>query len=317
LEHAYGPATDTPRHLDALEHGDAKARAAAVTHLHVAVLHGGFPESATAPALRAVTVLLAEGRVHPDNVAGLLEFLGDAGTSVTGLADDDYFIPILPEVAAAVAAAYPVALRILESAAPRDAQFLAEQLVAMARTPLLADRREELAVLIGMLRESAAGSPADWVRLLASLGTDVRADLTDADPAVRLRAALACEPDPVARQIILTALPDPSPPGTHRSELVAAAIRVATDFAEIADSACAVVARASWTGADYEWGSLVRFAFLQVGGGEHGLTADQRALVRALVANPDLWHPSIGNVALVYRAAGLPFDREACRRLAG
>ena len=314
LEHAYGRATDTPRHLDALENGDAEARAAALEHLQVAVLHQGFPETATEPAVRAVTALLAEGRAHPDSVDGLIEWLGDVALSVIDLRDVEFFAPLLPDLAEAVAAAYPVVLPAGESASAEDALFLAESLVAMARTPLLADRREELAVLIALLRDAADGSQPDWVRLLASLGVDVRADLRDPDPAVRLRAALACESEPESREIILAALPHPPPAGTHRSELVAAAIRVAANFAEIADAACAVVARASWTGADDEWGALVRYAFPEKR--SRRLTDEQRALVRALVANPDLWHPKIGNVAMVYRAAGLPFNRGTCRRLA-
>lgn len=87
LRHAYGRATDTPEHLRALGCGDAEAREAALGHLQVAVLHQGFPETATAPAVRAVTALLAEGRAHPDTVDSLVEFLGDAASSVTSLRD--------------------------------------------------------------------------------------------------------------------------------------------------------------------------------------------------------------------------------------
>ena len=350
----------------------------------MAVLHQGFPATATAPTVRAVTTLLAAGRAHPDTLDGLIEFLGGVATSVTSLSEDGFFAELLPEVAAAIAEAYPVVLPALTLRAsalergalvghsrPGEALFLAENLVAMARTPLLVDRREELAELVAALRAEAGdsrlraseaadlrlgaseagdlrsgaseagdlrlegsmveasgrggseadssrpagGSQPDWVRLLASLGVDVRADLRDPDPAVRLRAALARESDLASREIILAALPHPPPPGTHRAELVAAAIRVAADFTEIAGAACAVVARASWTGADDEWGALVRYAFAPPR--QDRLTDDQRALLRALAANPNLWDPKNGTVGLVYRAAGLPFNRDACRRLAG
>jgi hypothetical protein len=194
-------------------------------------------------------------------VDDLIEWLGDASLSVVQLHDQRYFAELLPDLAAAIADAYPVVLPALESTSAQDALFLAENVVAMARTPLLADRREDLAVLIALLRDAADGSQPAWVRLLASLGVDVRVDLRDPDPAVRLRAALAGEPDPVTREIILAALHHPPPDGTSRSELVAAAVRVAANVAEIADAACAVVARASWTGADDEWGALVRYAF--------------------------------------------------------
>ncbi|MEV4182179.1 hypothetical protein AB0J28_12150 [Streptosporangium canum] len=38
LQHAYGPATDTPRHLAALTSHDGDARRSAVDHLDMAVL---------------------------------------------------------------------------------------------------------------------------------------------------------------------------------------------------------------------------------------------------------------------------------------
>lgn len=45
---------------------------------------------------------------------GLIEFLGDAGGSVTYLQDDDHFAFLLPELAAAVAEAYPVPTHLHE-----------------------------------------------------------------------------------------------------------------------------------------------------------------------------------------------------------
>ncbi|GAA3764076.1 hypothetical protein [Micromonospora maritima] len=47
-----------------------------------------------------MTALLAEGRAHPDTVESFLEFLGDAATSVSDLADDLYFteIPRIPSM---------------------------------------------------------------------------------------------------------------------------------------------------------------------------------------------------------------------------
>ncbi|WP_176985153.1 hypothetical protein [Asanoa ishikariensis] len=164
LSHAYGWATDTPGHLAALESGDAEAREAALDHLDMAVLHQGFPETATAPAVRAVTALLADRRAHPDSVEGLLEFLGDAAMSVTGLADNRYVAEILPDLADAVAQAYPVVLPLLEASPPDRALFRAENLVALARIPALADRREELAVLVLEWSEKDDGAQAEWVR---------------------------------------------------------------------------------------------------------------------------------------------------------
>ncbi|MEU5943412.1 hypothetical protein ABZ807_30585 [Micromonospora sp. NPDC047548] len=316
LGHAYGQATDTPAHLDALEFGDAEARAAALDHLDIAVLHQGFPETATAPAVRAVTAMLAEGRAHPDSVEGLLEFLGDAALSVTHLADDRYFAEILPDLADAVAQAYPVVLPLLTASPPDRALFRAENLVAIAQMPSLADRREELAVVVLEWSERGTGFQAEWMGCLGRLGVDLRDRLTDPDPGIRLRAALAHEDDPRCRELILAALAEVPPPGLHQFELVAAAIRVAADFNEIAAASCRVISRDSWAGFDDGWGALVRFAFLKPYG-KRPLTDPQRALLRALVANDTLWDPMNGSCGLVFKQAGLPHSRGACRRLAG
>ncbi|MTK05037.1 hypothetical protein [Micromonospora sp. CP22] len=315
LGHAYGRATDTPGHLVALEFGDAEAREAALDHLDMAVLHQGFPETATAPAVRAVTALLAEKRAHPDTVESLLEFLGDAAMSVTHLADDRDFAKILPDLADAVAQAYPVVLPLLAASPPDRALFRAENLVAIARMQSLADRREELAALVLEWSERGAGPQAEWMHCLGQLGVDLRDRLSDPNPAVRLRAALAHEDDPHARELILAALAEPPPAGVHQFALVGAAIRVAADFDEIATAACQAASRDSWAGFDDGWGALVRFAFPKPYATHRPLTEPQRALVRALVTNDQLWDPMNGSCQLVFKQAGLPPSRSACRRL--
>lgn len=68
--------------------------------------------------------------------------------SVTDVADDCYFADILPDLAGAVAQAYPVVLLLLPASPPERALFRAANLVAIARLPSLAERREELAVLV-------------------------------------------------------------------------------------------------------------------------------------------------------------------------
>lgn len=317
LRHAYGWATDTPVHLDALEFGDAEARWAALDHLDIAVLHQGFPETATAPAVRAVTALLAEGRAHSDTVEALLEFLGDAALSVTGLADDRDFAGVLPDLADAVAQAYPVVFPLFVASPPERALFRAENLVAIARVPSLADRWEELTALVLEWSERGTESQAEWIRCLGQLGVDLRDRLTDPDPAVRLRVALTHEDDPRSRELILAALAEAPPPGLHQSELVAAAIRVAADFNEIATAACRVASRDIWAGFDDGWGALVLFAFPKPYDKRRPLTDSQRALLRALVANGQLWDPMNGSCGLVFKQAGLPHNRGACRRLAG
>ncbi|MER7894454.1 hypothetical protein ABTX15_32115 [Micromonospora sp. NPDC094482] len=200
LRHAYGWATDTRGHLAALESGNAEAREAALDQFDIALLRQGFPETATAPVVRAVTALLADRRAHPDRLEALLEFLGDGAMSVTDLADDRYFAEMLPDLADAVAQAYPVVLPLLTPSPPDRALFRAENLVAIARIPSLADRREELAALVLEWSERGAGPQAEWLGCLGQLGADLRSWLTDPDrrsgsgprrPTTTIRAAVS------------------------------------------------------------------------------------------------------------------------------
>jgi hypothetical protein len=189
--------------------------------------------------------------------------------------------------------------------------------VAIAQLPALADEREELVALLLECAGRDPGPQEPWVYCLGRLGVDLRDRLGDPDPAVRLRAALIHEDDPRSRELIRAALTEPPPPGLHGSELVAAAIRSASDFGEIAAAACELARRDSWTGFDGSWGALVRFAFPEPYGERRPLTDTQRALLEALVANDDqqLWDPTNGSCGLVFTTAGLPHSRDACRRL--
>ncbi|WP_207921437.1 hypothetical protein [Micromonospora sp. KC721] len=208
-------------------------------------------------------------------------------------------------------------IALLEACPPGRALHRAENLVAIARMPSLADRRMELAVLVLEWSERDAGPRAQWMNCLVQSGVDLRDRLTDPDPAVRLKAALAHEDDPRSRELILAALAQPPPPGLHQYALVAAAIRIARDFDDIATAACQVASRDSWAGFDDGWGALVCFAFPQRYAAHRPLTGAQRALLRALVSNDALWDPTHGSCGLVFTQAGLPRSRAACHRLAG
>ncbi|MDR7275764.1 hypothetical protein [Catenuloplanes atrovinosus] len=315
LRHAYGRATDTPAHLRALESDDAEAHAAALDHLDVAVLHQGFPDSATAPAVRAVTELLAAGRAHPDTVEGLLEFLGDAARSAADVTGSDYFAVLLPELRETVAAAYPVALALLDAVPPDRTVVRASQLVEMARIANPADGHEHLMTLLRDLATRDPGPRERWVHCLARLGADLRALFSDPDPAVRLRAALTHAAEPHGRELIRAALAAPLPAGVYRGELVRAAIRNAPDIDSIATEAADFIGRDDWTGFDDGWGALVSFAFPER---SEPLTGTRRRILWALAGNDDqeIWNPGNGSCRLVFTRAGLPHDRGACRRLA-
>ncbi|MCM4078565.1 hypothetical protein [Paractinoplanes hotanensis] len=228
-----------------------------------------------------MTELLAEGRAHPETIEYLLQFLGDAARSVTALAGHDYFAAALPDLADAVAAAYPVVLPLLEFLPADHAASRATHLVAIAKMAPLADERGNLAVLVADLATRAPGPRETWVYCLGELGVSVRGLLTDPEPAVRLRAALIHEDDPRSQELIRAALAEPPPPGLYRGDLVAAAIRTASDFAAIVAEACGLVRKDSWTGFDSGWGALVSFAFPERYSQRHPLTDAQRALLRA------------------------------------
>jgi hypothetical protein len=82
LSHAYGPATDTPGHLEALTSGDEQAQQVAHEHLDSALLHQGFPATATAPAVHVVAWLIGSGAVVGDNRDCLVEWLGMVASSL-------------------------------------------------------------------------------------------------------------------------------------------------------------------------------------------------------------------------------------------
>ena len=76
LEHAYGRAVDTPRHLAALLSDDQGAVTHALEHLDLAVLHQGNAYPATAPVVKVVAGYIDEMAVEPGVRDSLLEFLG-------------------------------------------------------------------------------------------------------------------------------------------------------------------------------------------------------------------------------------------------
>ncbi len=82
LEHAYGAAEDTPRHLAALATGDAAARADARYWLSASIHHQGSLYSATAPAVPFLVRLASSSEV-PER-AWIVRFLADLAVSTPG-----------------------------------------------------------------------------------------------------------------------------------------------------------------------------------------------------------------------------------------
>jgi hypothetical protein len=211
-----------------------------------------------------------------------------------------------PRVRAAAAHASSVCWRVLN----RPPEPLGERLAALA-VSAGPDERAALALALG------------------ELGLAPRDLLADPHPGVRACAALAAAlaDDDAATAEILTALTDPAacddwftewPPQVRfriRFSLVAAAVERVDGFERLVPAAVAI-ARIAWSSSvDFDWGPLLVAAFPGGGPVELPLTESQRRYLAALVDNPDLWDPRNGNAGLVFGRAGLPYDRQACRRL--
>lgn len=96
--------------------------------------------------------------------------------------------------------------------------------------------------------------------------------------------------------------------------MVAAAIERVGDFERLLPAAVALARIATKYTVDFDWGPLLLAAFPD-GALPERLSEAQRRNLSALVDNPDLWDPRLGNASLVFKRAGLPYERDACRAL--
>ncbi len=180
LYHAYGVATDTPRHLAALVGDDRQARAAAIEHLFGAVIHHGTPWSATAPVALEVARLLRDpsldrgararrgGSDARPTRAVLLDFLALVGEAA------DYDVPERD----LLAAAYP-------AHRSTDVDRAAAAIVAGSEEPW-----EDETVVSAL----DARAVLDCRRIAPELYRPVAAELDHPDPQVRMSAANALRP---------------------------------------------------------------------------------------------------------------------------
>jgi hypothetical protein len=318
LDHAYGRATDTPRHLAALTSANRRARMDALLHLDIALMHQGFPDSATAPATRVVSRMLVTGGLEADVCEEIIEFLGGVAHATRTLRDEPPFEALIPELEASVVEGYRAVAGLLDHSAPEVRLRVAETMMEQVRLPGLAAERPALVATLREWLRRPDGDRHVWVRLLGDLGEDVGEFLDDPDRAVRVRAALApsSADDARATGIILSTMGGDLPPGVHRAELVQAAIARVADFDLLAEQAVLVAERADWTGFDDDWGPLLAFAFPRRHRSGRPLSPARRSFLNALVRNDRLWDRRNGSVALVFKEAGLPHDRERCAHIA-
>ncbi|GAA3772020.1 HEAT repeat domain-containing protein [Plantactinospora mayteni] len=215
-----------------------------------------------------------------------------------------------PEPTVRAAAAHAVGACCAAPAATTEVMPLARRLDALAA-------------------EAGPDERAALVLAMGELGLEPRGYLDDPHPGVRACAALApaLADDPAATAELLAALADPAATDgwfTHRPPqistwirftLVAAAIARVDGPGRLLPAALAIAPIASRYTAQRDWGPLLHALF--AGRDPGPLSPAQRRYLGALVDNEDLWDPSNGSVGLVFRDAGLPYDRDACRDLVG
>ena len=86
-------------------------------------------------------------------------------------------------------------------------------------------------------------------------------------------------------------------------------------FADLLPAARKIIAISGAPAGDKAWGPFLPLAFPD--GIPVVLTDDQRELLRALVANEELWGTMLASAKDPFRAVGLPYDRDAVAALAG
>ncbi|BCJ67523.1 hypothetical protein [Polymorphospora rubra] len=170
LFHAHGPATDTPRYLQALVSDDDAAVAAAYQHLWSAVLRPGTVWPATPPVARILATLIHDPRLGAGDETirqGLLVFLRAVGKAVA----------VVERIAP-----------VRESAYPSDASVTGAWLGAY----LTADEEDRAALCTHPARDLVLRrAVVDCFDLLPELLDQVKPFLTHPSPAVRSCAVAA------------------------------------------------------------------------------------------------------------------------------
>jgi hypothetical protein len=326
LEHAYGCAHDTPAHLKALASDDADVRAAATDHLFLAVIHQGFPESANAPTARVIAMMLAEEAAHPEVREVLVEILGNMAESTWNAERMEYAAMLLPSLEEAMQQTYPLVLKFLEAPDLSMRRTAGGAAIWHVRTRGLAHHRPALAARLRAVARQRAEERVYWVRDLASLRENTEEFLVDPNVHVGVAAALspALRDNAAAAGIIVDALSHAAEHGVANPDvydltsLVWEAVVRIDDLSRIAAPAAMIARNESWTGfCDRygSWGPLMRAFFRPPYSEGARLTPLQRDFLAALLKNTQIWSSNVGNISLLFKDVGLPFDREACARL--
>ncbi|TRO59810.1 HEAT repeat domain-containing protein [Streptomyces sp. IB201691-2A2] len=231
LDHAYGPAHDTPLRLCQLLDEDPEVQAGALGTLDMSVLHQESLYSATPPAALYVAAILDDPRTLAQHEnyfpwddrprplrAALLEWLGQIADSAaygeTTGADDGNDPGVSDAVRAVRGTLHTAVSAHLSAPDPTVRAAALAAASALLQAPDLAGRITGTARhLRRLLTESTdRRERAATVLTIGSWGEDTTGWLADPDPAVRACAALApgCIGNGRATQVILHALLEPA-----------------------------------------------------------------------------------------------------------
>jgi hypothetical protein len=319
LEHAYGPATDTPAHLKALMSADADARDAAAAHIVGAVLHQGFPASATAAVARIVTRMLAENMVAPESRRDLVEFLGYVAIATGYAQKGSCFAEFRSALEEVVRESYPVVMRFLDAPDLPMRINATEAALSHVGLGMFAEQRSVLARRLLAFAHKEPEHRAMWVRMLGEAGIYTEGFLTDPDVHVRVSAALApsLANNDLATEIIVEGLFHAVEHGVvdpwlySLKSLVSEAIARVNDLQRIAAPAATIASREYWA----VWEPLFLTIFRPRYRKGVKLSSLQRDFLAGLIENSPTWNYKDGNVELLFLKTGLPFQREACIRI--
>ncbi|RKS09453.1 hypothetical protein DFP74_5190 [Nocardiopsis sp. Huas11] len=184
----------------------------------------------------------------------------------------------------------------------------------------MAETRDEAAVIV-LAKGEAGGDTAEF--------------LTHADPAIRACAALApaLRDDAEATRVLVEALEDPraadqwfgSRPAAFGGHVRFTLVRTLAERARPEDAERLLpvhrrmAALSSAYTAERDCGPLLELAFPRTPGADAGgePTGVQRAYLRALLDNDDLWAETVADFSVHLKGLGLPTDREGVRLLIG
>ena len=230
---------------------------------------------------------------------------------------------VLPEIAPRVLAQMTSSdSRVRQSAANAAAKFAN----AMADQDF---KRGVLSTLETMALNANTKDRAALVLAIGELGGEPRTFLNDPEFVVRSCAALApaLAQDPIATALILQAversieidrLTDGIPQFGMRARysFVKAAVERAASFEALLPGALAVASVSNAHSVENDIGPLLSRAFPEPYRPDHSLSPSQRAFLRALVSNEEIWSKVLGNPIPWFLRVGLSYDREACHRIA-